>query len=919
MSIKKYNKNILTNCILSLGIILPFSSSVLADANVACGDGATITGISIFGGAFTSSNICGNNVTITTTESKEINGGYETNNTNGIYFAMNGPHPDFIFGTGLTVTTSGNFVDAIRTNGTSAANGVFTVITGDNTTLTANGYNSNGINVAQSPNGMHGYGKVYIGQSSNITVASGVAVRVNLTSQAPYYNLAMIGDNSTIVAGGIGDNSINSVGYAVFAGNRDDVLTNGTALGTHAVAIIGSGATIKTTGDNGHAVYANKGGVIQLQGSSGFSNIATQGFGADALRAEKKLTAGNNFNALGGKIELTGDTTIAVSQQDSAYAMHTLGEGSVISSSQTNFYIGSDDKLYDGAGTIVNEAAKTTSVTSGIYNVTGNLYAESGLIDLNMTDNSIFTGATKLGAYTYSDANGMAVVDDDGTINLNIAGANSIWNMTDSSVLSNLTLESSTLKYIEPATLTALMPRTLTVEGNYVSNGGTLVLNTVLEDDSSATDKLIIKGDTSGHTNVVINNIGGNGALTTQGIEIIQVDGNSAGTFDNSSRIVAGAFDYFVRSGNAISGANAKNWYLISSSGAVDPIDPIDPIDPQKPITPEKPTMPIIENPVYRPEAGSYLANQSAANTLFMTRLHDRIGETQYTDVLTGEQKVTSMWMRNVGGHNRFRDGSGQLKTISNRYVLQLGGDIAQWSNTGLDRLHLGVMAGYGHNNSHTESKVTNYASKGKVDGYSVGVYGTWYANSADKTGLYVDSWALYNWFNNEVKGDYLSTESYKSRGITASVESGYSFKLGQNEHASYWLQPKAQLVWMGVSANDHDENNGTKIKHDTDNNIMTRLGLRAYMNGHSQIDEGKNRTFQPFIEANWIHNTDDYSVKMNGVSNKQAGVKNIGELKVGVEGQLNTQLNLWGNVAQQIGDEGYSDTQVMLGVKYSF
>ncbi|VFS51039.1 Outer membrane protein IcsA autotransporter precursor [Budvicia aquatica] len=85
-------------------------------------------------------------------------------------------------------------------------------------------------------------------------------------------------------------------------------------------------------------------------------------------------------------------------------------------------------------------------------------------------------------------------------------------------------------------------------------------------------------------------------------------------------------------------------------------------------------------------------------------------------------------------------------------------------------------MAGYGSNNSKTQSKVTDYASKGKVDGYSAGVYGTWYANETDKTGVYVDSWVLYNWFDNEVKGDYLGTENYKSRGVTASLEGGYSF-----------------------------------------------------------------------------------------------------------------------------------------------
>lgn len=57
----------------------------------------------------------------------------------------------------------------------------------------------------------------------------------------------------------------------------------------------------------------------------------------------------------------------------------------------------------------------------------------------------------------------------------------------------------------------------------------------------------------------------------------------------------------------------------------------------------------------------------------------------------------------------------------------------------------------------------------------------------------------------------------------------------------------------------------------------------------------------------------------MNDVSSYQEGTRNIGELKVGVEGQLNKNLHLWGNVAQQVGDKGYSDTQGMLGIKYAF
>lgn len=100
---------------------------------------------------------------------------------------------------------------------------------------------------------------------------------------------------------------------------------------------------------------------------------------------------------------------------------------------------------------------------------------------------------------------------------------------------------------------------------------------------------------------------------------------------------------------------------------------------------------------------------------------------------------------------------------------------------------------------------------------------------------------------------------------------------------------------------------------------MLTRMGVKAYINGHNAIDNDKSREFQPFVEANWIHNTQPASVKMDDVSSDMRGTKNIGELKVGIEGQVTPRLNVWGNVAQQVGDTGYSDTQGMLGMKYSF
>ena len=313
---------------------------------------------------------------------------------------------------------------------------------------------------------------------------------------------------------------------------------------------------------------------------------------------------------------------------------------------------------------------------------------------------------------------------------------------------------------------------------------------------------------------------------------------------------------------------------------------------------------------------------------MFNTSLHDRPGETRYTDELTGEEKVTSIWLRQVGGHNRWKDSSGQIETQSNRYVTQLGGDIAQWSSDGLQRLHLGVMAGYGSNSSKSNSRVTGYDSKGSVDGYSAGLYATWYQNDETRQGAYVDSWAQYSRFNNSVAGQDIKGESYKSSGITASLELGYTHKLGeiagsQGSLNEWFIQPQAQAIWMGVEADDHIESNGTRVTGEGDGNVQTRMGARVYMKGHNKKDDGKDSIIQPFVEVNWIHNTQSFGTQMDGVSLSQGGAKNIGEIKTGVEGQLNSRLTLWGNVGVQVGGDGYRDasatTSAMVGVKYSF
>ncbi len=813
--------------------------------------------------------------------------------------------PGVIFGDDLTIRTqsknaanNGKEVDGIRTHGANTPDNPVFIITGDRTSIYVDGQDGDGINAGYNSysQGWKGSASIYVGDDLYIqtTGSQGRGITANAMKDATQAkNTIVVGDRAHIVTTGDSSEGLRTgqSGSSILLGNDATIETSGaSSTGIYAASSskteLGNNATITVNGVSAHAVYSTN-ATVNL-GENATINVNSSAKAASYSKAPRGLYAASR-----GAINLAGGAaiTMAGNHSNESYAISTETGGIVDGSAGGRFLINGD-----------LHAASATAATSS-------LPQQNSTITLNMTDNSLWEGASYITSATA------------GTGDISLKMSDATWNMTNSSTLTDLTLNGGAVVNFGHADGEPW--QTLTINEDFTGNGGKLVFNTVLNDDTSETDKLKVLGNTTGNAFVAVNNIGGAGAQTIEGIEIIEVAGNSDGNFEKAGRIVAGAYDYnVVQKGN--------NWYLTSfiqpeDPDPVDPHDPDpvspDPVDPVDPIIPEpeEPVSPPVTEQQYRPEAGSYLANNYAANTLFMTRLHDRLGETQYTDMLTGEKKVTSLWLRNVGAHTRFKESSGQLNTQSNSYVMQLGGDLAQWSSDGLDRWHIGAMAGYANSQSRTQSSLTGYYSRGQVTGYSVGLYGTWYANEADKSGTYVDTWALYNWFDNKVMGQEQATEKYKSSGITASVEAGYSFKLGESERNSYWLQPKAQVVWMDVQADNHREANGTRVKDNTDGNLMTRLGVKAYINGHNAIDDGKSREFQPFVEANWIHNTQTTSVKMDDVSSDMRGTRNIGELKVGVEGQITPRLNVWSNVAQQVGDKGYSDTRGMLGVKYNF
>jgi autotransporter family porin len=751
-----------------------------------------------------------------------------------------------------------------------------------------------------------------LGQTSELALAANTGFDMNGYSQTiGALNTAagsvanFNGGALSITDGGSVDGSL--LGSGALNVNGGTLTVNGSNTGLAATTSIASGADVQlnNTRGLGSGNIVNE-GLLALKNAAGALFNSLSGAGETDIAQNSDVVLLGDNSDFAGKFSVENASTLTASAQSSLGSADIANEGLLNLTSSDSWLL---NNAITGSGQLNQNGSGVVTLSQQAAQYTGDTQVNAGGLQLGSAGNDVTLSSGNLNIAKGAVAGGFGGtagnVNNSGTLQLGSLNPVSMLAVSDAvrfNVGGNLVNSGD----IIVGSAGAAAGNQLHIAGNYSGNNGHITLNTALGDDNSVTDKMIVAGDTSGTTRVSVNNAGGNGAKTINGIEVINVGGKSDGEFVKDGRIVAGAFDYNLVRGE---GSNNNNWYLTNVlSGVVDPGDGGDNGDKDD----------IIK--IYRPESAAYSANMAAANNLFNTRLHDRLGETHYVDALTGEEKVTSMWLRNVGGHTRSSDSSGQMKTQANRYVMQMGGDIAQWTTDGANRYHLGVMAGYANQQSNSRNHLSGQKADGSINGYSTGIYATWLQDNEEKSGAYLDSWAQYSWFDNTVKGDSLAAESYKSKGFTASLETGYTWKIGEkNERESYYVQPQAQVTWMGVKADEIREQNGTRVKGTGDGNIQTRLGARAFIKGHNAIDDGKDRVFQPFVEANWIHNTQEFGSELNGVKVSQKGTRNLGELKVGVEGQITKNVNLWGNIGQQMGDKGYSDTSALLGVKVNF
>jgi autotransporter family porin len=511
--------------------------------------------------------------------------------------------------------------------------------------------------------------------------------------------------------------------------------------------------------------------------------------------------------------------------------------------------------------------------------------------DSRLAGNVTFDAANVAGSVNVALRNKAQI--DGRFINVTTASIDSdaTWLMTGDSNVGHLTLSAGgTVALGDGSSF-----NTLSLD-EFTGNGGTLLFNTQLGDDTSLTDKLVIAGDANGQANVRVLNAGGAGAKTDRGIELIDIGGASNAQFDLVGRAVGGQYEYFLAKD-----ANG-NWYLRSElGGAPDPclVDPtlpqckpiIDPIDPIDPITPI---------PILRPETGAYLANQFALDQMLRHSYRDRQGGAAAADGIRG-------WARVDATQSKLGAVDDQLDLRVDRSRLQLGADISVFDD---GRGRVGVMGTAARSSATSRSDVTGFSARGKVEGGALGVYGNW-ANDA----MYVDASVQRGQFRNRVQGDGLAEERYNSDIWQSSLEAGYRFDTGQVGNTALSLQPELQLIYTDAKTDVHTETNGTVVRAHGNSGLSGRAGLR--LQGESRSAAGAS--VSPYLAANWYRDGAGNGIAFDDEVLKAGIPRNRYELSAGARVEFRSGFSAWGGFGVMRGDSGYREATANLSVAYSW
>jgi outer membrane autotransporter protein len=645
---------------------------------------------------------------------------------------------------------------------------------------------------------------------------------------------------------------------------------------------------------------------------------------------------------LTGNVDIIGtDDSIKVDTGKLTFAGNVSNAGNTLIAEGATLQLGTGGKTGTLSGKLTNNGTLEFNQAADFNFATG--ITGSGTViktdahTLTLTGNSSYTGDTQLnsgttlvaeGATLGSAGNSATVTIQDGatfvsagTVNNNVnilsGGVLASWNAVQGNTLSSASTadtingnvtNSGTLQI---SGLNDSVGNDFTINGDYTGMSGSLIaMNSVLGDDNALTDHLTITGNSAGVSDIRISNIGGAGAKTVNGMQIVSVGGDSGAAFSLSRPVVVGAWEY------SLNQHSDGNWYLESADTTPVP-DKDDNTDGNTDdgnggntdggnggntdgdnsgnndggnsggYTP-----PEMSN--LAPEVGAYLGNYLAAQDMF---LHKRDDRDQLT--LRNEEDLNT-WMYVKGRYHENDVAGGKVNYDTTQYVMQVGSDfISKKMDKGV--LHSGVMFGAGQAKTDSTSTGSKRSAQGKVDGVNVGVYATWQEDQQLRKGSYIDSWASFGWYHNSLTSDGRSDESYDSHGFAVSLEAGHAWIVDSENERTWKIEPQIQAIYSYLDQENHTDADGVRISTPDNDGILGRVGVKT-----SYFDQKDVQAWQPYVAVNWLKGAGQNDIAFNGEAFSNDTPDDRGQLELGITGKLNETTLISLRASGEWGENGY-------------
>lgn len=773
---------------------------------------------------------------------------------------------------------------------------------------------------------------VYIGSDTSsaiVVTGSGAAYGIGLDTRAKN---ATIDNGAAILVTGTSSSS-SAYGIRTLA-NTSNINTSG---------------NINVSGGSAYGIYASGTLDQNINSASAINITATGTYGkAIGIFAESTSSAGSNTVYSAGDIKVDGYNSIGIQSNTQADSMVTVvgdieskGQGSTavstnVRSGQNTIHVLSGASLKGGSSSgatgilainvsgeqliILDDGSEVSSLndmaidsrnsgsgsSKSVVENSGRVIGVVSMVGMNTEFNNHSTGILDLQYFPQGSKQDIVNSIGTGTGTFNNAGlikfSDKNFNGQATNALFDVGLFTNSgvidLTGKNPLGLNTSVGDTFKIQGDYQSEGGSIYLNTLVDDASSngglgISDLFIVDGDvttgTGGSTKLYIipTSDSSLGTITVgNGIKVIDVSGTSSSdAFILGGPLTSGLYEYQLNQG-----VNDSNWYIantISNKG-------------------------LNSSVMYNPSIGAYLANQTAALQMFQQTLFDRY--TAASEV-SGDASKPLLWLRTFISHASYDSFHANFSNRTRTYSAQLGGDISVWKLSDGGYFHLGLMAGYGDFKATSRSRLTTTKAEANMKGYSAGIYGTYFADQDVNRGFYADLWSQMGWYRNEVSGkSQRGQQKYNSSIWSNSIELGYGIPLVKSGDYQWLVTPQLQLTYNHYDADSLQDKNQLRLSNNDASGLDSRVGFRIHARGIEK------KLIEPFLELNWLSSTAKNEITFNGKTIRDGFSRDRLEAKIGLQGNLSERISTsvqfggqWGNA------NSYKAYQGQLNIMYKF